>query len=78
MVWLSVKHLKNTGNPCLCLQVTFYANSYPIVAQCNYLHVPELNGKDFGKNSYVSEDKWIIPQDFDSIQKFALWVNVVP
>lgn len=78
MVWDAVKKLQTIPNQSMVLRVTFYLDSYPIVMQWSKLSSPELGiGTDKERDTYVSEDMWLIDSDFSSINAFADWVNKV-
>lgn len=76
MVWLAVRELQEVPNQNICLRITFYLDSYPIVMQCTKLSSPELEiGTENEKDCYVSEDMWLISKNFSSIHAFRDWVN---
>lgn len=76
MVWLSVRELQKIENRNMCLRITFYMDSYPIVMQWAKLSTPELGiGTKNERDCYVSEDMWLISENFSSIQAFRDWVN---
>lgn len=78
MVWDAVKKLQTISNQSMVLRITFYEGSYPIVMQWSKLSSPELRiGTENERDTFVSEDMWLIDSDFSSINAFADWVNKV-
>lgn len=72
MVWDQVEKLKQPELKGFVLKITFYPDSFPIVAQWS------MNNSEF-KNygTYTSENMWTIEPSFFSINEFADWVNNV-
>ena len=74
MVWDAVVKLQTIPNRDMVLKVAFYLGSYPIVEQYSKKFCSaEIQNKD----TYVSEDMWLIDSKFSSINAFADWVNNV-
>ena len=71
MVWDAVKKLQTIPNQSMVLRITFHLESYPIVMQWSKLSSPELRiGTADERDTFVSEDMWLIDSNFSSINAF--------
>lgn len=73
MVWDAVKKLQTIPNNPMVLKITFHIGSYPIVMQYDKSLLKELEQRD----TFVSQEMWLIDSNFSSINAFADWVDKV-
>lgn len=78
MVWLAIKACQEISNQPMCTRITFYLDSYPVVMQMLKRSSPQLGiGTEKEIKNYISQDMWLISQNFNSINAFADWVDSI-